>query len=180
MISPHNLVLYKLAGKTLVAFVAVEAAAFQITPELFNSISVGVGALFVGMAAVIGLVLHARSDRKALAQHLLIATDQAAALKMQGEETAKISIATHEIKVSMDGRMDELLNLTRSLANAEGIKAGRAQVHEEQAAVAAGEAAGIRDDKIVEGMIDRIDQAADKAAQTMPGSGVEQKTNGTT
>ncbi len=68
---------------------------FSITPEMFNSVAVGVGALIVAAAALIGLFLHARSDRKALEQHLMIAREQAMALKLNAIETAKISSATH-------------------------------------------------------------------------------------
>jgi len=47
-----------------------------------------------------------------------------------------------EVHVSTNSRMDALLAATRLSSTAEGVLAGRAQVHEEAAAVAAVTAAG--------------------------------------
>lgn len=156
---------------------------YDITPEIFNSVSAGIAALIVAAVAVVGLFLHMRRDRKTLDQHLMIAREQALALKINAMETAKISAATHEIKISMDGRMDELLSMTEALADAAGIKKGvqlgRAQVHKEIAEAA--EVTMARDKEIVDvvaaGVVERIGAAVDTAAQTVPGSNTEPKAN---
>lgn len=171
MISPHALFISKTAFKTAVIVVALEVAAYEISPETFNTIAVGVGALAVGAAALVSAVLLNRSNRKSREQVAKIATDQAEALKITGDT----AILAHEIKVSMDGRMDQLLETVTQLAEAAGIKKGRAQVHDEITAAAAENAK--RDSKIVSqavgAIVERIGDAADKAAQTQPGSGAE-------
>ncbi len=72
----------------------------------------------------------------------------------------------------MDGRMDQLLEMTDALADAAGVKKGRAQVHDEIAAAAI--ETKKRDDKLIGqvagAVVERIGEAADAAAQTVPAS----------
>lgn len=149
-----------------------------ITPEQFSVIAVGSGALVVAGVAVINMIATIRSNKKNREQVAKLAVEQAVATKLAADQavaTGQIKAQTHEIKVAMDGRMDELLSITRALASADGVKAGRDQVHAEIAADAA--AAGVRDDKVIgqmsDAVVERIEQAADKAAQTIPASALK-------
>lgn len=134
----------------------------MITPEIFNTVAVGVGALLVAGAAIGGMLLTNRSNKKNREQVAKIAADQADAIRMQARETAKIAMQTHEIKVSIDGRMDELLVMTRELAKAKAE------------AVAAAAASTLRDSNVVSqvagAVVERIGEAVDRAAQTIPAS----------
>lgn len=171
MISPHGLLISKTAFKAAVVLVALEVAAYEISPETFNTVAVGIGALAVGCAAIISALLINRSNRKNREQLALIALDQAKALKTTSE-TAGLA---HQIKVSMDGRMDQLIETVTQLAEVAGIKKGRAQRDDEISATTA--ATAKRDDKIVSqavgAIVERIGDAVDKAAQAVPGTKTE-------
>ncbi|MDO8596628.1 MAG: hypothetical protein Q7R45_08390 [Sulfuricaulis sp.] len=168
MISPSAAIVGKTAVVGVATVAAVEIAAYQITPDIFNSVAVGVGSLIVAVVAVVGLLLHARSDRQALKQHLEIAKQQAAWLRENAAEMAKNSAETHEIKISMDGRMDALLEATAKINEELGIKKGLAQSRLDATAATA------RDNEIISrvssDVVDRIGAAADIAAQTIPGT----------
>lgn len=115
-------------------------------PATFNSIAVGAGAIVVAAAAVAALFLRVRSDRQDREQRGKIA-------KQQMEMTAGIgavAASTHEIKVSMDGRMDELLRVTRELAQKEGIVIGRQEKDTEAADKLTSDKETVRTDAIAD------------------------------
>lgn len=142
-----------------------------MSPEAFSVVAVGIGALVAAITAIAVALMTNRNARMSREQVAQIAADTAAALKLQAEKTSEVVHQTQEIKVSMDGRMTELLETVRELKLKEGVEIGRAQVTEEKAAEAA--ATTLRDDKVVDQIAgrvaERIGEAADKAAQTVPG-----------
>jgi hypothetical protein len=104
----------------------------QTTAVLFNSISVGLGAMLVGLGTMISLAIHIREDRRAVAAHAVIAARQEMVLRNDIEQTGQIIQRTTSLEVSVNGRMDELLRLTRAVALAEGIEIGKLETLEQK------------------------------------------------
>jgi len=131
-----------------------------VEPDAINILVAGISALFVGMSSIAAVAFTHHNNKQNRKQLKLIADEQALALRLQASETAKIATQAHEIKVSIDGRMDELLNTVRELATA------KAQ------AIAVEEAAKVRDDTIATNVADAvvklIDQKVDIAVNTIP------------
>ena len=97
----------------------------EINPNLFNAIAVGVGSMFVGLGSLLGLVIHVIADRKTNNQHLAIAVAQEQALRSNTLSTEMLQGTANNIQFTINGRMDELLRLTRAVALAEGIAIGQ-------------------------------------------------------
>lgn len=129
----------------------------------FQLVAVGVGALLAGLAAFASAGLISRSNRKNREQNAAIANAQAEALRVQADLTSRIAAQTHEIKVSIDGRMDELLVITRELATA------KAEAKAEETAKVLRNETVVSD--VASAVVDRIGEAADRAAQTVPHKG---------
>ena len=174
MITPHGLFAAKVAVKTAVVVAVVQLAAYEITPEAFSSASVGIGALVVAAVAVATMIFHARSETKMRQQLLTIAREQGAAMKEQGDNIAKTYGATHEIKLSVDGRMDQIVAQTKIISEALGVEKERTRAAVEKNATDVADAGALRDDKIVhevsDAVVQRIGEAADAAAQAVPGT----------
>lgn len=169
MISPNHLIVYKIVGKTTVLLVAVEIAAYEISPEHFSQIAVGVGAIVVAFVAVIGMFMNAISNRKTRLQVAQIARDQAAALALSDKSANHLQT----LEIRMDGRMDNLLATTAEISEAIGVKKGIIK-SEEDAAKRAGNVAqrdAIIVDKVSAAVVERIEGAADAAAKVVPGAG---------
>ena len=115
-----------------------------MTPEAFNIFAVGSGALFVGISAIASVLLTLHNNQKNREQVAMIAAAQAKALERAAADT-------HEIKLSINGRMDEFMVAVRDLATA------RAE------AIAATTAAALKDaqitDKIAAAVIAQIEAA---------------------
>lgn len=131
-------------------------------PETFSVVAVGCGSLLVAVAAVAGMLLTNRSNRKNREQQSAIAKEQADALKLQAHETSRIAEQAHEIKVSIDGRMDELLDMTRELAKAraEAVAEAAAKVLASKTIVS----------EVSQAIVERVGESIDRAANTTPGS----------
>lgn len=168
IISPHALVVGKTAMKGAVLLVAVEVVAYEISPATFSAVAVGLGALIVAIVAIATMVLTNNNNRKNREQVAQIAENQAKA----AEESSKIASHVQTIEVRMDGRMDQLLEKTGAIAEAIGVKKGLQQAADE--AVATAKKIETRDEKVVAAVagavVERIGDAADKAAQTVPAS----------
>ena len=102
----------------------------EMTPALFNAIAVGLGSLFVGFGSLVGLIIHIIQDRHVSAQHLQIAVAQEQALRSNTLSTEMISNTASNIQFIINGRMDEMLRLTRAVALAEGIEIGLSRANQ--------------------------------------------------
>ena len=140
MITTQSILLGKAAVKGGVVVVAVELAVVevmpqhlldQITSENFNAVAVGIGALAVAIAAVVTTILTNRSNRKNREQLAQIALDAAAALRVQADATAKIAHTTQNLEIKVDGRLEELLRVSKALADQQGQRTGEQRVRSE-------------------------------------------------
>ena len=165
MISPSAFTVGKI-GTGIIVLTAVEIAAYEISPETFSLVAVGMGALAVAVTGMIGLLLSHLNNKKNREQLAQIAHDQATALSLQSETSTRMQT----LEVRMDGRMDKLLSQTAEIAEEVGVKKGLQQAADTAAIKSATTMA--RDDKIVDkvagAVVDRIGEAADAAAQTVP------------
>jgi predicted DNA-binding protein with PD1-like motif len=146
MISPQAAVIGKIVLKGAMIFVAAEAVAYEITPEKF----IGLATLAVSAVTAVGILLTAIlgfMNRNKL----------------------------NEIHISMNGKLEQLVAAKGQVSKAEGVMIGRDQVTSEVAAASIASAGAVRDKKIVTGMVERIGEAADKAAQMTPGEGLKPK-----
>lgn len=170
MFAPNTLLFGKTAFKGAVILAAVEIAAYEISPEKFSTIAVGLGALTVGAAAIISMVLNNRSNRKTREQADRIANDTATAILVASEKSDKILHATQEISLNLDGRLTALLENTKAVATADGDKKGYERAHQEMSDAKVVETR--RDEKVItkvaDAVVERIGEAADAAANTIP------------
>ena len=176
MIPHHGIIASKVVLKGAVAAVILTAAtigAYEITPETFSTVAVGVGALVIALASVITMIINASNNTKNREQMAQIAKDQAVAITLTNASNQHLQT----LEVRMDGRMDKLLAQSGIISEAIGIKKGLQQAADTAEAKADSTAA--RDDKIVDKVADavatRIGEAADKAALTVPGSDTSAK-----
>jgi hypothetical protein len=169
---PHTVVA-KAAFTAVVVTAATEIATYEISPEAFSTVSVGVGALGVALTAVITMILNNRNNSKNREQIAQIAKDQAAALALSTASNSHLQT----LEVRMDGRMDSLLLNTAEISEAVGVKKGLQQA----ADIAAGRDAATakRDtaivDKVADAVVERIGDAADTAALAVPGTNSSRK-----
>ena len=167
MTSSNLIVIAKATGASVVTGTAIGLAAYEVSPETFSLVAVGVGSLGVAVVAVISLIVTNRNSRRNREQMQQIAKDQATALLAQ--QATDHSMRNLEIR--MDGRMENLLEKTSQIAEAIGIKKGLQQAAD-TAADKATETAK-RDETVVNKMagavVERIGEAAEQAAQMIPG-----------
>jgi hypothetical protein len=162
MISPNVALIGKTTFKVAVILAAVEIAAYEISPETFSTVAVGVGALAVAGTAVVSMILTNRNNRKNRDQIAQIARDQATALLLQDANSSHLKT----LEVRMDGRVDKLISQTEEIYEAIGVKKGLRQAADAAALLAARDAGAA--DKISAAVVERIGEAADAAAQTEP------------
>ena len=140
MISPHAILVGKVVAKGTVAFAVAEVATYEFTPENWVTFAT---LMVAGVAAMgtLGTVILGFKNRNKL----------------------------QDIHISMDGRLQELLDakdaksrISEVAAKAEGVIQGRDDVHAEQAAQSSAATLSKAMDTI---------HPADKTALAVPGSG---------
>ena len=138
--------------------------------EDYNAIAASTGAIIIALAAVTGMLLTNRSNKKNREQVAQIAKDAAEALRLQNAAMIK----QQEIAVKLDGRLEQLLTMNSEIAEALGVKKERKRAADEAAEKAA--VTAVRDDKIIavvaakvaNTVVDHVSDAIDEAVKTVP------------
>lgn len=127
----------------------------MISAAEFAEIATGVSALVAAISSVVGTIYSSRNYRR---------------LETVDRKTEALGTKTQEIKVSLDGRLDQFMASQRGIADAQG--ASRARSEGIAATAAAAFALAARDDRIVtkvaDAVVQHISGAVELAVQAAP------------
>lgn len=157
------------AGVTTV--VAVTAAAVSWVED-YNAMATSSGAVIIAGAAVIGMLLTNRSNKKSREQVAQIAKDTAEALKLQNAAMDK----QQEIAARLDGRLTQFMEMYAEISEAAGVRKERKRAADEATEKAT--VTAVRDEKIIavvaakvaDTVVDHVADAIDEAVKTVPTS----------